>query len=151
MKEILLTHGMATTVDDAMYETLNRFRWYAKQRGRTWYVYRKRKTDGKQHSIYMHREILGLEPGDGLEADHRNGNGLDNRLRKLRIVTHQENNFNRHRCRGYMRRRKSYYGAIRVHDREIWLGTFTSARDAHHAYLEAKKTYHRIPDRRTRR
>lgn len=42
----------------------------------------------------MHREILGLSPGDGLEVDYINGDGLDNRRENLRNCTRRQNNRN---------------------------------------------------------
>jgi hypothetical protein len=39
----------------------------------------------------LHRLILGLVPGDGLEVDHINGDPLDNRRANLRAVTRAQN------------------------------------------------------------
>jgi hypothetical protein len=48
-------------------------------------------------TILMHREIL--EASEGIEVDHINGNGLDNRRENLRLVTLQQNRQNRSRGR----------------------------------------------------
>jgi hypothetical protein len=45
---------------------------------------------------YLHRLVAGLERGDGLEVDHKDGNGLDCRRSNLRVVTHAQNQQNRH-------------------------------------------------------
>lgn len=45
-------------------------------------------------TIYLHREILGLTVGDGLEGDHKNRNKLDCRQGNLRVVTPAQNNQN---------------------------------------------------------
>jgi hypothetical protein len=42
----------------------------------------------------MHREILGLKRGDGLEGDHINHDSLDNRRSNLRVVTSVGNSQN---------------------------------------------------------
>jgi len=42
-------------------------------------------------NVYLHRELLGLVPGDGLEGDHRNLDKLDNRRENLRVVTRTGN------------------------------------------------------------
>ncbi|GAH21431.1 unnamed protein product, partial [marine sediment metagenome] len=42
---------------------------------------------GKNIQIPMHRQILGLKPGDGKIVDHINRNPLDNRRVNLRIVS----------------------------------------------------------------
>ena len=46
-----------------------------------------RDADGKQW--YLHRAILNAS--DGVEVDHKNGNGLDCRKRNLILCTHAEN------------------------------------------------------------
>lgn len=40
--------------------------------------------------LLMHRQIMGLQPGDPREVDHRNRITLDNHRSNLRIVTHAE-------------------------------------------------------------
>lgn len=45
-------------------------------------------------TVSLARTIMGCQPGDGMEVDHRNGDPLDNRRRNLRIVTHAQNGQN---------------------------------------------------------
>lgn len=45
--------------------------------------------------ILLHRQLLGLRAGDGLECDHINRDRLDNRRENLRAVTHAQNMQNR--------------------------------------------------------
>lgn len=44
--------------------------------------------------LRMHRVVLGLVKGDGLEGDHINGDRLDNRRANLRVATRQQNGQN---------------------------------------------------------
>lgn len=46
-------------------------------------------------TLYMHRLLLGLGPGDRRYADHINSNGLDNRRSNLRAVTPAQNGANK--------------------------------------------------------
>lgn len=88
-------HGVARAfaiVDSADAKELNRNRWCLNNNG---YAVRGRKRNGKTTLIPMHRQILGLEPGDRRQVDHINGDRLDNRRANLRIVTNAQNAQNR--------------------------------------------------------
>jgi len=78
-------------VDHLDYETLSQWWWCLVGGG---YVGRAAPGDDRR-KIYMHRELLDLEPGDGRLADHINGTRLDNRRQNLRVVTVAANAQNR--------------------------------------------------------
>jgi len=97
MKEIKLTKGKIAIVDDENYEWLMKFKWHASKnkKDNTFYARRHNWENGRDHTIAMHREILGLITGDGKKTDHWNRNGLDNRKENLREVTCPVNGWNR--------------------------------------------------------
>jgi hypothetical protein len=76
--------------------------------------------------------------------DHVNGNPSNNRIENLRLVTHQQNQFNRKRARGYSwhKQNKKWRAAIRINGKKKHLGYFESEQDAREAYLKAKEIYH---------
>lgn len=73
---------------------LFRHRWRL-MRTKSGLIYAWRTAGGR--TVYLHRELLGLTTGDGLEVDHLNGNGLDNRRSNVRPVTHAQNLQNIHK------------------------------------------------------
>lgn len=77
MKEIPLTKGKTTIVDDEDYEYLNQFKWHLLTSG----IYAARKFKGQR--LLMHRVIM--SPENDLVVDHINHNGLDNRKEKWNI------------------------------------------------------------------
>lgn len=71
-------------VDASEYDRLMQWHWSRTAQG---YAQRAvRLDDGRRSVILMHRELLGLVPGDGLVGDHVNGNRQDNRRVNLRIL-----------------------------------------------------------------
>jgi len=92
MIEITLTQGKVALIDDLDYGIIQNHKWYATNRGNTYYAVARPK--GKP-PIYMHRMILGLVPGDTRETDHINHNGLDNRRENIRACSLSENHRNR--------------------------------------------------------
>ncbi len=96
MQSIPLTQGKVALVDNADYNWLSQYKWYAQRhRSGNFYAARHSPTkNGKQPLIRMHRQILGLERGDKRQGDHENHNTLDNRRYNVRICTHQENQRN---------------------------------------------------------
>jgi hypothetical protein len=101
--------------------------------------------------VYQHRIIaaafLGLDMTDTTrQVDHINGIRHDNRLENLRLVTHQQNNFNRTKAKGYgwNKRVRKWHAQIKIDGKQQFLGNFDSEEDAHNAYLEAKERLHII-------
>ena len=143
MKTINLSKGYETIVDDDMYNYLNQWKWSAQKGRNTYYaVHSSKPQNGKQKSICMHREILGLKAGDGRHTDHINGDGLDNRRCNLRICTRSQNHQNRHSIRGtsqfkgcsWYKRDKNWEVSITLNSRKIHLGYFDNEIEAAKAY-----------------
>ena len=146
MKTIKLTQGKVALVDDADYSWLNQHKWYAAKytNGKFYYAVRKSPRLGsKQRTICMHRLILNAP--NGVEVDHINGNGLDNRRVNLRRCTCSENSMNQRlscgntiRFKGVslMRRNlgKPYRATITVNSKGFYLGNHRTAEDAARAY-----------------
>lgn len=96
MKQIPLTQNKFALVDDADYDWLNQWKWFAhKHHSGNFYAVRNYSIgNNKQTTIKMHRQILGLEKGDKRQGDHRNHFTLDNQRDNLRICTHSQNQMN---------------------------------------------------------
>lgn len=94
MPTIPLTQGQRARVDWCDYKELSRHKWRAKWNSSTLSFYAARNSsrqDGGQRTVFMHRQILGLERGDGKQVDHKDHNTLDNRRRNMRVCTVREN------------------------------------------------------------
>ena len=85
------------------------------------------------------------DTSDNNFIDHINNNSLDNRIENLRILTHQQNQFNS-KAKGYSwaKRDKRWHAEIKLDYVTIHLGSFKEEADARNAYLEAKEKYHII-------
>ena len=144
MKTIPLTQGKVALVDDVDYDELNRFKWSAHYRHNNWYAARNGSSiNGKRKFIYMHREILGLKPGDGIKTDHKNHNGLANWRDNLRICTNAENLRNKKPKKGCTSQYKGvcwhkdchkWVTHIKINNHYAHLGLFTSEIEAAKAY-----------------
>lgn len=95
-----------TLVDDEDEARFGHLRWCYTPRG---YVTRSAGGRKNQWTMWLHREILGLERGDPMMGDHINGDTLDNRRSNLRIVTAAQNQQNR---RGAQRTSTSQYRGV---------------------------------------
>lgn len=143
---------------------VNRFGdlWRWKQH-RQWSTPKFMKIDVKLRNGYKNSEInkkqvghhriialafLGLDMSDlKIEVDHRNNIRHDNRLENLRLVTPQQNSFNRTKVKGYNfdKKNNKWKAYIYINSISIHLGMFTTEEDAHRAYLDAKAIHHKIP------
>lgn len=93
MKEIKLTKGHVTLVDDEDFEYLNQFRWFAniQKDGRIAVV--KNRSDLEPIHIKMHRLILGISDPK-IKVDHRDRNPLNNQRNNIRSCNLAQNNCN---------------------------------------------------------
>lgn len=78
-------------VDDADFARVSQFSWCLGTKG---YVIRTDRSGPSKVTVRLHRELLGLLPGERGQADHVNRNKLDNRRRNLRVLTPAQNNEN---------------------------------------------------------
>lgn len=152
MREIPLTQGKVALVDDEDYELLSAHKWYAQRDHKwdRWYALRHSRREGTRTIVRMHREILGLSPGDGMETDHRNGDGLDNRRDNLRVATHAQNGANRKPNRNshsgvkgvcWHKRCGRWCARIRVGGAVVHLGYFATKEQAAEAYQHAAEQH----------
>lgn len=82
-------------IDDSEAAWATQWKWHLS--GKDGYAVRTEQTHKVKRTIRMHRELLGLKPGDGLEGDHINRNRLDNRRINLRAIPKLGNRQNRSR------------------------------------------------------
>jgi hypothetical protein len=82
----------AALVDVADAEEIGAHPWSMNGTG---YAIRQAQVEGKRRGVLMHRQLLGLTHGDGVEVDHINGDVLDNRRENLRVCFRAQNSQNR--------------------------------------------------------
>lgn len=123
MGQILLKtrdrHKNFALVDDDLVEELSQLSW-------TWsggYAAARIKVDGQVRYILMHRYIVGAAPGE--IVDHINRVKLDNRRENLRLLTIQQNNWNRSK-KADSRVSSNYIGVRRYkYDSPYWEASIT--------------------------
>lgn len=145
MKKIPLTFNKYALVDDKDYLKVSKYSWsYDGTYAITKY---KCKKTNKRKTLRMHRLIA--KTPLGMQTDHINGNGIDNRRKNLRVCSNQQNCWNRKlleknktsKYRGvcYIQRRKKFCASIRVDNKSVHLGYFKSEKIAAMAYNIAAK------------
>jgi hypothetical protein len=148
MKAIPLTRGKVALVDDCDFEFLSQWKWYAAPfPAGLWYAQRNDPVSKK--TIRMHRVITGAS--EGVKVDHINNDGLDNQRGNLRNCTQPDNCRNRkpsansttgYKGVSFAKREGKYSAHIGHKKKKIWIGYFSSAKEAALAYDEAAKRLH---------
>jgi hypothetical protein len=130
------THTVFALVSPEDYEALTPYRWFHTNGYAVRNVGSTRR--GNKTSVLMHRQILGLAAGDGLEADHVNRDRLDNRRENLRQVSHARNMCNlaardgtsHHRGVSWDKERELWKATASPNGRQRALGRFAHEDDA---------------------
>jgi len=139
MKVIELTQYKFALVDDADYDALAAVKWCANTQPHTTYAVR----GSEGRTVQMHRLITAAPKG--VQVDHINGDGLDNRRDNLRLCTHAENQRNQ-RVQAHSSKYKGvswdtrdgkWRSQITIDGRKKNLGYFTDEIAAGRAYDEA--------------
>jgi len=141
------THVVLADADD-LERVLAAGPWHVATRHRTVYVARNVRVDGKQTKQYLHRFLM--EPC-GMEVDHVNGDGLDNRRVNLRRSTHAQNLRNTVKradntsgLKGvcFHKQCRKWKAQIRLNGKNRHLGLFATSEAAHQAYCTAAAELH---------
>lgn len=150
MKEIILTQGKVALVDDADFEWLNQWKWFAYKDANTYYAHRSDRTGPKQRIILMHREILGLTDPK-IHGDHKDRNGLNNQRNNLRTANNSQNMANRRSHIDstseylgvyYYKRDRNWRARITKDRKDIFIGGYDSEYEAALAYNEVAIQLH---------
>lgn len=146
MKEVLLSQGKVSLIDDQDFDYLNQTKWFAHRdrHGRTFYAVGHIRIDGIRKLVKMHHVLIGY-PEYGFVTDHIDGDGLNNQRCNLRFVTHRQSCLNRkHTSRlskypgvTWLKRQKKWQAQARLEGSHKYLGVFNSEYDAHLAYAKA--------------
>jgi hypothetical protein len=164
MKEIQLTQGQVALVDDEDYGWLNQWKWCAlwDSTGETYYAARAEylgKVNGKHkyRTVYMHREILGLIPGQSdpvtgkkLTGDHKDHNTLDNRkVISLRSANQGQQEANKPMrsdnttgFKGVTKHGNGFIARIQVNGERINLPTCATKEEAFELLVPVRKELH---------
>lgn len=147
MKTITLTKGKVALVDDNLFEELKLLHWYSHSMGyavRGIYNPTKKRNDFEMMQNYI------MKPPKGFWVDHINRNRLDNRKENLRICTASQNGQNKEQDRGNsgyrgvsykndQKRNKAWRAYIKKNGKQIFIGHFTSPKEAAKAYDKKAK------------
>lgn len=132
--------GKFALVDDEDYEWIMQWDWYVTVAG---YVVRNKRAK----TFYLHREIAC--PNKYKEIDHVNRNKLDNRKSNLRECSSSQNKMNRPSkgrfdVKGihWDSKRGKYSARLFYKGKNLFLGRYSTKRDAAQAYNQAAKKYY---------
>ena len=151
--EVGLTQGMVALIDEADFNLVSRFNWFAFNGSTSKTYYAKTnvmRADGSRATILMHRLILGLTD-PRVHTDHIDGNGLNNQRANLRTCSNTENMRNRG---AYANNKSGFKGVsfhkqsgrwrayIKLTGKQKHLGYFPTPEAAYAAYCAAAAELH---------
>jgi hypothetical protein len=144
-----LTRGYVAVIDAADVHLVEGNAWAAGVSSHTVYAFCTKRFPAGRRTIYLHRVIMG-EPG-GLEVDHKDCDGLNNRRSNLRTATRAENQRNTRKTDAntsgvkgvsWDKSRAKWETYIKVGGKKRHLGRFDDLASAAAAYSAASARVH---------
>ena len=115
MKTIPLTQDKFTIVDDEDYSRICMFKWCANQSRNTFYAISDSIKQKKKTRIIMHRLIMNAQKG--VQIDHKDGNGLNNRKNNLRFANSSQQ---RQNSRTHRKTTSKFKGVCFDKNKKLW-------------------------------
>lgn len=145
-----LTKGYMTIFDISDIELAKSGHWLAMQTKRSVYAARFRTVGkGKRGLVSFHREAISASIG--FDADHIDGNGLNNKRSNLRVATRHQNMCNGRSAKGsssqfkgvsWSTRQRKWVAKIMANGETVNLGTFDDEIEAARSYDVAAERLH---------
>jgi len=143
MKEILLTHGKIALVDDADFDFLNQWVWFAhyNKNGNNWYA--ARKSPRPEHKEILMYKVL-LDPSKNIHVHFKNKNSLDLQRNNVQLMTlsadrhnklHRTHKTSKYKGVSWNNQKKNWRAYIRT----TYLGSYKSELEAAYVYDKAAK------------
>jgi len=113
----------------------NRWRWSLSR----FYAARIERVNGIKRSVSLHRSLMGLTVGDGLDVDHINRDKLDNRRTNLRIIPRgmqpqnappRKSGTSKYRGVHWASRDKRWMATVIANGKSHYCGSFINEEDA---------------------
>jgi len=148
MKRIPLNHGQTALIDNSDYKLIKEYKWRIDKGNSCYYAITNTiNAEGKKVPIRMHTILMNTPPG--MQVDHINGDGLDNRRCNLRICTNSQNRMNQHKAIGRSKYKgvtwhsigKKWQARININGKHTHLGLFKKEENAAEAYNRAAKEH----------
>jgi hypothetical protein len=146
-----LTRGCHAVIDAADIPLVEGSNWSAivSKRRKAVYAGRVKQVAGQQKMILLHRHLMSAP--DGMQVDHKDGDGLNCRRENMRLCTHADNQINkgvrvgtRSGLKGvsWEERAGRWKSEITLRGKKKWLGYFDTPDAAHAAYVRAAIDLH---------
>lgn len=122
-------------------------RWIIRRNNYDSYGYARLYLEPKSYKIsrIIAMTYLGLDINNiKLFVDHINHDVKNNNIENLRIVSLQQNSWNKKNVKGYRKRNNKFEAVLYVGHKPIWLGIYDTEDEAHQSYLKGKEIYQKI-------
>lgn len=148
--EVELTQGKTALIDAADVSLVCGYRWCAVKSRSTYYASTSVFHGGRWITLPMHRLICGLAPGEKVQPDHIDQNGLNNSKSNLRLANHTIQKLNQRVRKDntsgvigvHLRPDGQWQARISIAGERMSLGNFSTAKDA----IQCQEVARRIVD-----